>query len=70
MGARGSTTLAMIMINVVVLVATTAIGVVATELFTHLPTVGVLGRCAGPRKGSHLAPLINSRWGRRVPPSS
>jgi hypothetical protein len=44
MGARGSTTLMMIMINVVVLGATTPIGVVATELFTHLPRARVLGR--------------------------
>jgi hypothetical protein len=37
MGAKRSTTLMMI-INVVVLGATTTIGVVATELFTYLPT--------------------------------
>ena len=37
MGARGSTKL-MIIINLVVVGATTPIGVVATELFTHLPT--------------------------------
>jgi hypothetical protein len=31
--------------------------------FSEVPKYGVPGRCAGPRKRSHLAPFINSRRG-------
>jgi hypothetical protein len=41
MGARGSTKL--MIINLVVVGATTPIGVVATELFIYLPRARVLG---------------------------
>ena len=72
MGARGSTTL-MIMINVVVVGATTTIGVVATELFIYLPRVRVLGSWASsvqssrtlrrPSQGVTLGPVDQLKVG-------
>ena len=54
MGARGSTTFVRI-INVVTTSTITTIGIVATELFTHLPRV--LGRCVR-RAGAPRTPAL------------
>ena len=67
MGARRSTTLTII-INVVVLVATTLIGVVATELFTHLPKVSILGRSLLPTEDRLVHHQILSGCGRPIMP--